>query len=112
MKIKIGSSTFYATLYDNPTATAFKSMLPTTIDMIELNGNEKYFNLPTNLPTNSSKPRTIQPGDLMIYGYYTLVLFYKSFSTSYHYTRLGKIDNSTKLSAAVGVGNVMVSFEL
>jgi hypothetical protein len=112
MKINIGNSIFSATLYDNPTAVAFKSLLPMRVQMIELNGNEKYVDLPANLPTNSSNPRTIQSGDLMIYGSNTLVLFYKSFSTSYQYTRLGKIDNSAKLSAAVGIGNVKISFEL
>ena len=66
MKIKIGNSTFTATLNDNATATAFKSMLPMTINMIELNGNEKYCDLPGNLPTNASNPRTIQNGDLML----------------------------------------------
>ena len=52
--IKIGSSEFVATLLDNPTATAFKAMLPLTMDMTELNGNEKYFDLLKNLPTISS----------------------------------------------------------
>src|SRR6478672_7682704 len=74
MKIKIGSSTFTATLYDNATANAFKGMLPMTINMSELNGNEKYYDLPVNLPTNASNPGTIQTGDLMIYGSNTLVL--------------------------------------
>ena len=67
MKIKIGSTTFTATLSDNATATAFKGMLPMTVKMSELNGNEKYFDLPANLPTNASNPGTIQSGDLMIY---------------------------------------------
>src|SRR5688572_12516108 len=50
MKIKIGSSIFTATLYDNATATAFKALLPMTVTMSELNGNEKYVDLPGNLP--------------------------------------------------------------
>ena len=88
MRIKIGTKTFAATLDDNATAAAFKSLLPMTVNMVELNGNEKYFDLPGNLPTNASNPRRIQSGDLMIYGSNTLVLFYKTFSTSYSYTRL------------------------
>lgn len=43
MKITIGTNIFTTTLYNNATATAFKAKLPMTINMTELNGNEKYF---------------------------------------------------------------------
>ena len=112
MKVKIGNSTFTATLYDNATATAFKSMLPLTVNMVELNGNEKYVDLPRSLPTSAANPGTIQNGDLMLYGSSTLVLFYKTFSTSYSYTKLGRINDVTGLVAALGTGNVSVTFEL
>lgn len=112
MKIKIGNSTFTATLYDNVTASSFKSLLPFTINMVELNGNEKYADLSRNLPTNAANPGTIQNGDLMLYGSSTLVLFYKTFSTSYSYTKLGHIDDVTGLVAALGTGNVTMTYEL
>jgi hypothetical protein len=112
MRIKIGSSTFTTTLDDNATATAFKGLLPMTVNMSELNGNEKYFDLSVNLPTNASNPGTIQSGDVMIYGSNTLVLFYKTFSTSYSYTRLGRINETTGLAAAVGSGSVTITYEL
>ncbi|PRZ23450.1 hypothetical protein BC624_105172 [Flavobacterium granuli] len=112
IKIKIGSSTFNATLENNATATAFKAMLPMRITMNELNNNEKYFDFSSSLPTKVSNPGTIQTGDLMLYGSRTFVLFYKTFSTSYRYTKLGQIDDTTGLSAALGIGNVIVSFEL
>ena len=112
MKIKVGDQAFTATLYDNATATAFKSMLPLTINMAELNGNEKYADLSGSLPANASDPGTIQAGDLMLYGSNTLVLFYKTFSTSYSYTRLGRTDNPSGLAAALGTGNITVTFEM
>ena len=112
MIIKIGNDTFSASLYDNATATAFKSLLPMTVDMVELNGNEKYFDLSGKLPTDASNPRTIHSGDLMIYGSNTLVLFYETFSTSYSYTRLGRIHDTKGLADAVGSGNVTVTYEL
>lgn len=112
MNIKIGAATFTATLEDNATTTAFKALLPMTIKMTELNANEKYFRLKKNLPTNATSPGKIENGDLMIYGADTLVLFYKSFPTSYSYTRLGRINDPAGLLAAVGSGDVSVTFDL
>jgi hypothetical protein len=110
LKITIGASAFTATLYNNETVAEFKARLPLTINMNELNGNEKYFDLPDNLPANASSPGSINAGDLKLYGSNTLVLFYKSFSTSYNYTPMGRIDNPSGLNAALGSGNVSVTF--
>ena len=112
IKIKVNSQTFTATLLDNKSVKAFKEMLPLTMKMTELNGNEKYFDLPNSLPTNSYNPQTIKTGDLMLYGSKTFVLFYKTFSTPYSYTKLGSLDDVTGLTTALGSGNVTVTFEL
>ena|SRR5688572_25980557 len=112
LALKIGNTEFTATLIDNPTTKAFKAMLPLTTNMTELNGNEKYFHLSKNLPTNESNPGRINSGDLMLYGSNTFVLFYETFSTSYSYTKVGKINDPAGLAAALGSGNVTVTFEL
>ncbi|KUJ50086.1 cyclophilin-like fold protein [Chryseobacterium sp. JAH] len=112
VKITVGSSVFTASLYENATADAFKAMLPLTLNMSELNGNEKFFDFANNLPSNASNPGSIQNGDIMLYGSRTLVLFYTSSSTSYTYTRIGKVDDTSGYAAALGSGAVTVKFEL
>jgi hypothetical protein len=111
LKITIGGNTYTATMYNNTTAAAFKEKLPVTINMAELNGNEKYFDLPYGLPADAANPGTIQAGDLMLFGPNTLVLFYKTFSTSYRYTRLARIDNPSRLTE-LGSGHYTVKLEL
>ena len=79
MKITIGSKSFTVTLYENPTVTALKLMLPLTLEMTELNGNEKYFHLITELPMDAANPGTIQAGDLMLWQSNSLVSFMRPF---------------------------------
>ncbi|MHA4844797.1 cyclophilin-like fold protein [Flavitalea antarctica] len=112
LKIIVGTNVFTATLSNNATVTAFTTRLPLTIQMKDLNGNEKFFDLPDNLPANASNPGTIQAGDLRLYGSNTLVLFYKTFSTSYPYTPMGRIDDASGLAAALGSADVRVTFAL
>lgn len=112
LRIRVGASTFTATLLNTPSVTAFKAQLPMTLSMNELNGNEKFIDLPKSLPANASNPGTIQAGDLMLYGSSTLVLFYETFRTSYSYTRLGRVDNPSGLATTLGSGSVTVTFAL
>jgi hypothetical protein len=112
MNILIGGKSFHATLVDNTTSNAFKSFMPLTLEMIELNANEKYADLPKALPQKASNPGKIKVGDIMLYGSSTLVIFYKAFSTPYSYTPIGKIDNPEGLADVLGSGNVTVVFKL
>ena len=74
--------------------------------MEELNGNEKYYYLESMLPSNPTRVEKIESGDIMLYGDNCLVLFYEDFTTSYSYTRIGKIENTEGLKEALGSGNV------
>ena len=111
IEITVKDRTFSAKLYENETAEKFAEMLPLTLDMSELNGNEKYFYLSVDLPTNSKCPDKINSGDIMLYGSSCLVLFYDSFSTSYSYTPIGHIDDTDGLAEALGRGSVTVTFK-
>jgi len=111
INIIIGSKTFTATLADSETGEAFAALLPLTVTMNELNGNEKYHYLNSSLPTATYRPGTIHAGDLMLYGNNCVVLFYETFNSSYSYTRIGAIDDPSGLASALGSGNVSVRFE-
>ena len=107
VKVTINGKQYTIQLEDNETAESFVNLLPQEFNMSELNGNEKYIYLDTTLPTNSSNPKHINSGDVMLYGNNCLVIFYKSFDTSYSYTIIGHIDNLDNL----GNGNITAKFE-
>ncbi len=89
----INEKEYVIDMEDNETANTFINMLPKEFNMNELNGNEKYIYLDNTLPTNSSNPKRINAGDVMLYGNNCLVIFYKSFDTSYSYTKIGHIND-------------------
>ena len=110
--IEAGGKSFAGTLYDNPSAQEFAAMLPLTLDMHDVNANEKAYFFSDSLPTDSTRPGQIHSGDLMLYGSDCLVLFYDSFSSSYSYTPLGSLEDASGLAAALGTGDLQVVFRI
>ena len=111
IKIIINGQSFTASLEDNETSRAFLKLLPLNVDMQELNGNEKYFLLYDPLPSSPTLIGTIEAGDVMLYQDDCIVIFYETHSTSYRYTRIGRIDDTTGLAEAACNGSVAVEFE-
>ena len=107
VKVTIKNKEYTLNLEDNETAKNFVNLFPQEFNMSELNGNEKYIYMNFSLPTNSSNPKHINSGDVMLYGDNCLVIFYKSFDTSYSYTKIGHIDNLDNL----GNGSITAKFE-
>lgn len=107
MKIIIDNYEYVVNLENNNTVSELIDLLPLEVNMTELNGNEKYIYLDKKLPANSSNPKHINKGDVMLFGDDCLVIFYKSFDTSYSYTKIGHIDNMNDL----GDGNISVKIE-
>jgi hypothetical protein len=110
MWLTVGERRFALTLTDNAAARAFAALLPLTLEMSDLNRNEKHASLPKALPTDASRPGTIRNGDLMLYGKDTLVVFYLTFDSSYSYTRLGRVNDPAGLAHALGASAVRVTF--
>jgi len=111
MKLVINGMTFEIVLENNATTKALVKLLPMNILMNELNGNEKYCYLDTNLPTNIQKINHINTGDIMLFGNNCLVVFYQSFSTNYSYTKIGKITDAVNLPNVIGSGDVKVEWK-
>ncbi len=106
INVTINNEKYIAVLENNATTQAFINKLPQSFNMSELNGNEKYIYLDYTLPTNSSNPKHIEAGDIMLYGNNCLVIFYKSFATNYSYTKLGHINDLPDL----GNDNITAKF--
>ena len=93
INVTINGTKYEANLENNETVKEFIDLLPNEFNMTELNGNEKYIYLDNNLPSNPVNVKHINKGDIMLYGDNCLVIFYKSFDTSYFYTKIGHIAN-------------------
>ena len=107
IKVMINDTTYVLKLEVNSTVEEFLNILPQEFTMNELNNNEKYVYMNNSFTTNSYPSKHIEKGDVMLYGNNCLVIFYKSFDTSYTYTKIGHIENLADL----GSGNIFVKFE-
>ena len=110
--ITIKNKKYEAILYDNSTTKELIKKFPITITMSDLNGNEKYYNFSKSFPTSSENVENINKGDIMLFGDNCLVIFYKSFSTRYRYTKLGYIKNLEDLENSLGKGDIEITFIL
>jgi hypothetical protein len=110
MWMTIGERRFSITLANTEAARAFAAMLPLSIEMADLNGNEKHAELPKSLSTNATRPGTIRNGELKLYGSRTLVVFYSTFNSPYSYTSLGRIDDPAQLVSTLGQMGILIQF--
>ena len=112
MNVQIGSSTFTATLENNTAVDSFVRMMqtaPVVIQMNDYSGFEKVGSIGTSLPASNSQTTT-QSGGIVLYNGNQIVIFYGS--NSWSYTRLGKIDDLSGWTEALGSGDVTVTFSL
>ncbi len=100
INININDKEYVIDLEDNETVKSLINNLPEEFKMNELNGNEKYVYLDNELPTNEINPKHINKGDVMLFGNNCFVIFYKSFKTSYSYTKIGHINNLDDLGSS------------
>ena len=108
MNIQIDNKTFTVIVENNKTVKELYQKLPITLEMLDLNNNEKYCYLDFTLPTDSKSVKNIKKGDVMLFGNSCLVIFYKSFTTSYSYTKIGYIENPADIETVLGKKDIKV----
>ena len=97
MKIQMtfDGMTMTATLYDNPSARDFASMLPLDLSIENYSNNEKIAHLPRKLAEQGSGAfSNEQPGDLCYFAPWgNLALFYAGYRYSSGLIRLGRFND-------------------
>ena len=112
MNVKIGNTSFTATLEDNAATSELIEMMreaPIAISMNDYSGFEKVGPLGRSLTTDNHQTTT-SAGDIVLYSGNQIVMFYGS--NSWSYTRIGKIDDLTGWEDALGSGNITAVFSL
>jgi hypothetical protein len=94
IRVEFNGARMTATLYDNPSARDFASMLPLDLTIDDYSTNEKIAYLPRKLTEEGSGPFGNEaPGDLAYYAPWgNLAFFYGSYRYSSGLIRLGRID--------------------
>ena len=96
MKVRMtfNRQTMVATLYDNPSARDFASLLPLDLTIDNYANNEKVVYLPRKLTEGGSGPfGNERPGDLCYFAPWgNLALFYGGYRYSAGLIRLGRFD--------------------
>ena len=89
--LTIDGNDYELSLYSNQAVDHLLSLLPLSIQMNDLQDNEKYYYFDNPFPIETESVNQIRTGDLMLFNNDCLVLFYDDFTTSYQYTRIGYI---------------------
>ena len=109
--IKINDKEFEFEFKDTEVANRIKSKLPFTVKMTNLNGNEVYYQFSgESFTPNHKAVGTINMGDIYLYQSNYLVLFYKTFTTSYSYTEIGKLKDATGLDTIIGSSDIEIEW--
>lgn len=98
IKIIINEKEYKLNLEKTDEAKDFINNVPNELVMMDLNENEKYVYLDKVFMNNPINVNNVEKGDLMLYGDNCLVIFYKSFETTYSYTKIGHINNLEDLN--------------
>ena len=83
-------------------ANELKAKFPFEVEMTNLNDNEIYYKFDSDFTTNRKSVGTINTGDIYLFQSDYLVLFYKTFTTTYQYSEIGSLSNTDGLADVIG----------
>ncbi len=103
IKLTFGDNIMTATLYDNPSARDFASMLPLDLTIKDFGSNEKIAHLPRKLTTEGNGPfSNEQPYDLCYYmPWGNLAMFHADYKHT-DLVRLGRFENGQQALHVTG----------
>ena len=93
MTLNFGGKAYTAISTSTKTTKSFIESLPVTIQMTDVDGNEKYGCMYYKIATESPKTNVVTKGDVLLFGESCVIVAYKDFKSSSKYTKLGHIDN-------------------
>lgn len=103
-----GGTVFAAVPSDNGTALLLAQYGTLTLEMGDLNGNEKFAYLDDVLPECPKQMEVIKAGDILLFGNKCLVIFYQDTVSPFNYTRIGHVVQPEMLESALGNSDVTV----
>ncbi|OYQ67960.1 cyclophilin-like fold protein [Aerococcus sp. 1KP-2016] len=101
--------TYEAVFYENELTEILVDAMPFTIDLRDFMGQEKVGSIPIKLPSlKAQQVGTVEKGHLYLWANTDLVLFYKTFDTTYSYVNIGYFKNAKEVDALVSATEITV----
>ncbi len=93
LRVTIDGKQYTATSESTKAAENFLNNLPLSLEMIEINENEKRGYTYFKLATDAKKLGKVEIGDILLSGDSYVIIATKTFKTSDKYTKIGHIQN-------------------
>jgi hypothetical protein len=107
--LETADRTYEAVFYENELTEILVDAMPFTIDLRDFMGQEKVGSIPIKLPTlKAQQVGTVEKGHLYLWANTDLVLFYKTFDTTYSYVNIGYFKHAKEVDALVSATKVTV----
>ena len=106
-----GKRTLTATLNNSSTSRAIVGMLPMTLRMMDLYGNEMCYRFPQALPTDDARDQSYEVGEIMYWPpAHSFVIRYAQNGEIFEMQKMGRVDSGWEVFD--GIGDIDVTFEL